>query len=201
MVPRTDYLAVSRLARALHERGAADREILRECYGVDFPDEFLLLARHHHEELELSATLPWRLAIPALLPAQARTDPEWLAEVEAQGIDPGLVPLEFLRWGNRWLICYHLDELAAGRSTVLGLRQLRHRPAFFDPGAAPVVKAPSLLAALHAAETGRLDTREALYNDPANFGFGSVDDESVEEQRQAVARIEKIRESLTTWQP
>jgi hypothetical protein len=45
-----DYPSMARLARALYETGLGPREVVRDCYGVELPEEFFVL---HEADPEL----------------------------------------------------------------------------------------------------------------------------------------------------
>lgn len=62
---RADYASMVRAAIALYGEGRTPREVLRELYGVGFPEEFFLLAQADPYTLDLSVDLtwqPWELA-------------------------------------------------------------------------------------------------------------------------------------------
>lgn len=197
MPSRTDYPAMARFAVASRERGHTDREVIRECFGVEFPVEYFVIARGERLELGIDCTnLPWQLTIPpALGGPTAKPHSTWSKELLLFDLDPLLVPLgelhDFDAVHGGSLVCYHLDELAAGRSTVLGL------PVDFDRNgedAVPVRVGASLLDVLHEYESDRQRMIEEQHEDPKNAtGFGSVSSEYVEQCRADLRRVEELQ--------
>lgn len=190
---RADYPSMARLARALYERGASPRDVLRACYGVDFPDEFLMMAELFPWEPGLSPSYtnqPWQLAIsldrggPDPMPdSMNRIEQEILAR------DPGLLPLAQLRGyylgPANSVLCYHLDELAAGRPTIFGVKD----PDEYDFEATRW--GDSLLDVLHQYYIAYHTKTEQEYNSPRNRGAGSLDEQDVE---RAASDLEKIQD-------
>src|SRR6266508_2612080 len=199
---RSDYRSMVRFAVALAEHGHDDRAIIRMCYGVDCPDEFFMLSRHHWQRYALATNLPWQLIAP---PQQRRQSPDpdsmWRVELEAYAIDPGLVPIDYLEddyaeYGSA-LICYHLDELAAGRSTIFGLDdRYGDHVRTFPPGTVPERYGPSWLAVLHGYERDKLRIVEEHYADLSNRGFGSIERKDVEKQLAEVRFVEELQVRL-----
>ncbi|MGW7364366.1 hypothetical protein ACWGI8_13290 [Streptomyces sp. NPDC054841] len=207
---RTDYPSMGRFAAALYEHGCTDREVIRRCYGVEFPDEFFLFARADDdaEEVELvdGGCLVWELASPSTRGGlRMQANPVWRAELQAFAIDPGLIPLTDLPNEGRYgscLICYHTEELAAGRSTVFGLRDRSYGHGVvpeFGPDTRPERYGPSLLAVLHENESDKLRGVQEEAADPRNYtGFGAITSDQVEEQRHWVQLVEDLQRRLAT---
>ncbi|WP_189160522.1 hypothetical protein [Lentzea pudingi] len=128
-VSRADYASMARLARALHDEGLNPREVLRQCYRVEFPEEFFVIAEAGPFTLDLRVDFsnqPWELAVPLDRGGPA-VSPDSLHEIEQRIYvrDPDLVPLARLvntdaRHGDS-VLCYRLDELGAGRATVFSI--------------------------------------------------------------------------------
>jgi hypothetical protein len=210
---RGDYRSMARLARGLYATGLGRREVLAECFGAAFPDEFFVIvdANPHDATLGDPTNLPWELAVslerggPLIRPRPMM----WPAERRIFGWDPDLVPLLALHGDNRiypgakeppprvrhgdLLHCYRLSELAAGRSTVFGV-PWRRRGEDGDLSVKPC--GPSLLTVLHedAIDRHRLD--EWRYMQPWNWGAGSIDDTNVESSREYVSEIEELQRRL-----
>jgi len=206
---RDDYRSMARLAWALHAAGLAPQEVLSECLGVSFPDEFFVLVEADpDEEAPGNVTnLPWGLAVPLDQggPVLRPSSTMWRYEQRIFAWDPDLVPLiglygdERLDHGEgvwrgvphgRRLHCYRLSELAAGRSTVFGVAWDPHHD---DRELSVEPTGQSLLTVLHEHVSGeyRLDEWEA--RQPWNRGAGSIDHESVEASRRVVAGIEALQ--------
>jgi hypothetical protein len=184
---------MARLARALYETGLGPREVLRECYGVPFPDEFFLLAEKKPVLMFDYTYQPWDLAVPLDRggPAEDRTDD---LETDILARDGDLVPLGvclnmYAGFGGLFL-CYRLTELAAGRTTVFGVE--------YDlTPESPVTRcADSLIAGLHEHLTANAAWTESERRRTAGHSGGHVDDGDVRTARAFVADIEKLRRRL-----
>ncbi|MFF5205807.1 ankyrin repeat domain-containing protein [Streptosporangium sp. NPDC000396] len=210
---RGDYRSMSRLARALYATGLGPREVLAECFGVAFPDEFFVIvdADPHDATPGEVANLPWKLAVPLDRggPMVRPLPMMWPAERRIFSWDPDLVPLVALYGDGRVdhgakkpqpqvphgdrIHCYRLSELAVGRSTVVAVPW--HRA---DEGGELFVEpsGQSLLTVLHEYLTAqhRLNGWEIVQ--PWNRGAGSIDDTEVEETRERVAEIEALQRRL-----
>jgi hypothetical protein len=197
---RGDYGSMARLARALYEAGLEPREVLRRCYGVEFPDEFFSIAEAGRRALGLLLVYtnqPWELAVPpdrgGLRPA-----PHLLDTVERKVFarDPDLVPLGLIldsqsRWAGT-VLCYRLTELAAGRPAVFGIREE------VTPDDEVVRCGESLLEVLHEHHADVLRGLEAEWRHPSNFGAGSVDLEDLAEVRTLIERIEELQRTVAS---
>ncbi|TDB84636.1 hypothetical protein E1264_23970 [Actinomadura sp. KC216] len=206
---RDDYRSMARLAWALYSTGRRPREVLAECYGVEFPDEFAVLA----EESEYGAVpgertgLPWGLAVP-LEEGGPRLRPSlWTRPAERRifAWDSDLVPLVALYGDERWdhgegawrvaphgglIHCYRLSELAAGRSTVIGVPWHREDA---DGELSADVSGDSLLAVLHEYAAAGHRLAEWEIRQPWNRGAGSIDESEVEGARRSVETIEALQ--------
>jgi hypothetical protein len=161
---RPRYASLAELAWALYSTGKDRREVLAECYGAPFPDEFFALADHlplpGHRRDDLNCQA-WRLALPpdrgGPVPPDDSGSHDYLDRVVFKR-DPQLVPLLRLRdsrteYGGVAL-CYHLTELAHGRPTIFGLDPRD------DKGAEQL--GPSLVAVLRDYHATVVDRLEAL---------------------------------------
>ncbi|MBE1496018.1 hypothetical protein H4696_003118 [Amycolatopsis lexingtonensis] len=183
---------MTRLARALYERGLDPRAVLRECYGVAFPDEFFVLAEARPVLMFEYTYQPWDLAVPLTRggPPPDRTDD---LETDILARDADLVPLGVSYsigsafGGVFW--CYRVTELAAGRSTIYSIE-------YDVTPESPVTRlADSLLDALyrHHVEGAESLKRERERTIGFRSGGGEVDDGEVETAKLFVERIEELR--------
>ncbi|MGW0484473.1 hypothetical protein [Nonomuraea sp. NPDC003214] len=191
---RDDYPSMARLARALHEAGHDRREVLRECYGVTFPEELFVVVDGGMWRLELRARFtnqPWQPAVPPDRGGPAATANSMNGtELRLLAEDPDLMPLfgipAVLFDTPDQVVCYRLSELREGRSTVFRL-----------PGTAPAAKArhcgASMLEVLHREHLQAVRRAEKQLSDPRNWGAGSVDDEEVAEEYAALERVRELR--------
>ena len=189
---RGDYLAMVRRALELYEGRMNRRQVLRECYGVDFPEEFFTIVDSGLDQFDWGATLtdlPWQLAIPPDrggpdegIPYAARLEGELLAR------DENLVPLAVLvgrhsTYGGR-VACYRLSDLAAGdESVALILEDL-------SAGTAP--GAPSLLQMLRLHFADLIDRMHQQLDDPANARASIVEPEDIAEADSHLRRVEEM---------
>ena len=195
---RADYTSMARLARAMYERGATPREVLRSCYGVEFPEEFLMMTQLWPWRPGLSPSYtnqPWKLAVPLDRGGPPPT-PDSLNRVEQEILarDPDLLPLARLRdssltLGNS-IICYRLGALAAGHTTGFGMKN----PDEYDFEVAPW--GDSLLDLLHRYYVEYHMRTEREYLSPGNRGAGSLDEDDVERAASYVAKVEELRQRL-----
>ncbi|TDD05705.1 hypothetical protein E1292_16655 [Nonomuraea deserti] len=160
---RDNYTSMVQLAQALYGNEARPHEVLHQCYGVDFPDEFFVIAEADPTLREWligwSPLLPWELAIQLARGLSLEPEPFDDTEREIHGRDPDLIPLVVCRssvshfvWGFAGsCLCYRLSELEAGRTTIY-----RTHSSYSGVGSDPEDGAPdeivrcgdSLLAAL-----------------------------------------------------
>ncbi|MEV1172081.1 ankyrin repeat domain-containing protein [Nonomuraea sp. NPDC049784] len=211
---RGDYRSMGRLARALYATGLGPREVLAECFGVAFPDEFFVIVdADPHDAIPGDVTnLPWELAVPLDRggPVVRPWPTMWQAERRIFAWDPDLVPLLALYGDPRidhgakrrqprdrhggLIHCYSLSELAAGRSTVVGVPRRRAEEAG-ELSVRPTGQ--SLLTVLHEYATDNLRLDEWEIMQPWNWGAGSLDETQVEESRERVAEIEALQRRLS----
>ncbi|MFC4009855.1 ankyrin repeat domain-containing protein [Nonomuraea purpurea] len=211
---RGDYRSMSRLARALYATGLGPREVLAECFGVALPEEFFVIVEANpHDAVPGHVTnLPWELAVPLDRggPLVRPSPMMWRPERRIFAWDPDLVPLMALYGDARidhgaktpqpWvphgnlILCYRLSELAAGRSTVVGVPWRRT-----DEGGELSVRpgGPSLLTVLHEYLTALHHLDEWEFMQPWNWGAGSIDDTTVEESRESVEELEALQRRLS----
>lgn len=145
-------------------------------------------------------TLPWILATPPVDDCPPLYAEEWAAVEESH---PRLLPLGYLYdapvinrhapgtdYGYSFL-CYDLDELREGRTTVLGLRKGIERP--HDP----TRYEDSLIEVLQAHVMDRHAQLDAQYGHPSNRGAGSVHGEEVDEAWALVEMVRDLRGALS----
>ncbi|TDV43551.1 hypothetical protein [Actinophytocola oryzae] len=142
---------MARLATALHETGLDPGEVLDECYGVEFPREFFVLAEADPTLLFDVTNQPWKLALPH---PPATAAPMAALEREIFSRDGDLLPLgrclDIDAGFGGLFLCYRLTDLAADRTTVYSVEQ-------HPTATSPIVpRADSLLAALHEHHTAHL---------------------------------------------
>ncbi|MFI7636896.1 hypothetical protein [Nonomuraea sp. NPDC049400] len=192
---RDDYSSMARLAQGLYERGLSVSEAMRECYGVDLPLEFLVLAEADLWRLDLLIVCtdqPWRLAVP---PARGGPVAGGSSNEVAQKLltlDPDLLPLGYTlgkkspSWDNKEVLCYRLSELTAGRPTVFSLREKTTR---HDKVKRRGDSLMTVLEELHLQEL-RETEREMKDWDSA------AEEEIVGAVRELVKQVEELRRKL-----
>jgi hypothetical protein len=89
------------------------------------------------------------------------------------------------------LLCYRLEELAAGRSTIMGLA------VDFENGATPQRLGDSLVDVLRAAFADRLRSLEEEYARPVVSREGAVDRKEVEAEQAYLALVEDFQAAVT----
>lgn len=197
---RGDYGSMARLARALYQAGMEPREVLRRCYGVEFPDEFFAILDAGSGPLPLMMVYtnqPWELAVP---PDRGGPRPvaHLLDDVERKvfGRDPDLVPLGLiLNTYSRWagtVLSYRLTELVAGRPTVFGIEEE------VAPDDQVVRCGDTLLEVMRVHHADVLEGLEREWRHPSNFGAGSVDLEELAEVRSLLERIEELQRTVAS---
>jgi hypothetical protein len=172
---RADPRTLVPAARAMYEAGKTRSEVLTAIYGVDLPREAVLIQRDFVDGNKPIRVLwrahPWELMIPL-----DRGGPKFMLgsldhedEVRAYAQAPHILPVAWLRYPRvpvgYSLIGYDLNEIAAGRSTVVGLPpEQRQVP---ESGAKFTVFGPSLIDVFsdvitsYHASWGTRDVREA----------------------------------------
>ncbi|WP_285576625.1 hypothetical protein [Actinoallomurus iriomotensis] len=205
---RDNYTSMVQLAQALYENRVSPRGVLRQCFKVEFPEEFFVIAEADPDLrgwlIGWSPLLPWCLAIDLACGLSLEPEPFDDTERDIFARDPDLIPLvtcrmgpAFFVWGFAgWCLCYRLSELKAGRTTVYRT----HSPySNIDPGldVAPdaVVRCgDSLMAALHQHYSDVLAGLEYERHASARqSGGGWTGDEEVEVAQSVLADIEELR--------
>lgn len=199
---RADYRSLAVLARALYAEGLGPREVLRECYGVDFPAEFFVAAEGDMaRRMSYDFDLPWQLAVPLdrggpfLRPSSGwrlgrRILDRFPDLVPLMSLHPdlryghgGIVPPPPARHGGR-IVCYSMGELAAGRSTVWGISE--------EVDDAQVC-GESLLSVLHEYYVDRYRLDEWESRQPWSWGADTIRPEALEEGRRVVESAEAMQ--------
>jgi hypothetical protein len=193
---RGDSASLVRLAKALYEQGVGIREVLRECYGADFPAEFYATAGERARRpplLVTFTTLPWQLVSPG-----NSSPPSEELEKRIFTREPDLVPLVRLIGSRttrgRPVICYRLSELQAGRTAVFGIKATATTR---DP---ITRRGESLLDVLRTHHDDVLQHMEGLLDQPWNRGFGAEDEKAVAEVRSLLERIEELQRQAASCQ-
>jgi hypothetical protein len=196
-----DHHAMARLARALYEAGHDPRQVMRECYGVAFPDEFFAIAEASPQLMFDFTILPWGLARPLNRGGPPRTTAP-LDSLDRPVLvrDPDLIPLGLCLGVDEGIgtglgghfLCYRRSELAAGRSTVVSV-EFRA-----DPDSPITTRADSLLTALHEHHTANATWMAQWRRRTAGHSGGSIwDDEDLAAAQEFVADIEELQRRLT----
>ncbi|MGB3439477.1 MAG: hypothetical protein WBA97_12065 [Actinophytocola sp.] len=193
---RDDYPSMARLARALYETGLGPREVLRECYGVELPDEFFLLHEVDPELMFHFTNQPAKLAVSLDRGGPPEASPMSKNERDVFVRDPDLLPVvlcvnNYAGFGGKFL-CYRLSELGAGRPTVFVVE-------YYPTAGSPVTRAgDSLLAGLHAHHTAHLAWLEKEERATASHsGGGTVTEESLTVAQEFLLEIEDLRRRLS----
>ncbi|MGW2326795.1 hypothetical protein ACWC5C_13635 [Streptomyces sp. NPDC001700] len=194
---REDYASMARLALALYGTGLGPREVLRECYGVAFPEEIFVLAEGGLWRLRLLALFtnqPWQLAVP---PGRGgpTAEPDGMVDTELRLLaqDSDLMPLVRVPAADPGredrIVCYRMDELRAGRSTVFRLFESSDAGDALGCGG-------SLLEVLHAEHATSVRRLEKELRSPSNWGAGSVDDDEVDRAYASLERVEELQRQV-----
>ncbi|WP_139131721.1 hypothetical protein [Streptomyces sp. WMMB 714] len=174
----------------------APREVIRECYETELPEEFFLISEVGPYRLDwqfLFTNQPWQLAVPL---SEGGPPPEpylLLDRVERRifGRDPGLIPLvralNLDAYHGGLIICYHVDELSVNCPITFGI------PMEVGPDDEIERYDSSLLGVIHQHHSETLNLLIQRYNLSSNRGAGAVDWGEVEEAREAVAQIEELQ--------
>jgi hypothetical protein len=191
---RGEYASMVPLARAFYDQGSGPRDVLRQCYRVDFPEELFVISDAWPSAQGLAAftNQPWQLAIPYERGGPART-PDSLNDIERRLFvrDPDLVPLARLA---DLVVCYRLTELEHGDSTVFRIR----RTAAPDDDIQRFGE--SLLAILHEHHSAHLRRLEREIQLPSNRGAGSLSEENLAMPQALVERVELLRREVAARQ-
>lgn len=128
---RADPRQLVPAARAMYEAGKTRSEVLAAIYGVDLPREAALIHRDFVEGKKPLRVLwrahPWELMIPLEDggPQFMLGELDYRDEVRAFRQVPHILPVAWLRYSGvpkgYSLIGYDLEEVAAGRATVVAL--------------------------------------------------------------------------------
>ncbi|MEU7790409.1 hypothetical protein [Amycolatopsis sp. NPDC049159] len=196
---RGDYVSMARLAKALYGQGLTTAEVVSECYGTGFPDEFFVLAADRLTKPRLMVDLtglPWRLCTspaeggPPMAPSALTGE----AERDVFARDPDLAPLVQLlaprETRENAVIGYRITDLRAGGTAVFRCRV----PAASEEEIERCGE--SLLGFLHTHHLEYLRAEERIRRSPGNWGFGAVDRESVDGIRSLVEGIEGLQREV-----
>lgn len=193
VIDRADPTALAPLARSLYAAGRTRRDVLETIYGVDLPRE--AVAFHEARRLQkvdvsaLFLTHPWALlATPSedLRVSNLSRD----IEPAALRLAPSMIPLLVTGYPGAdlggHLIGYDIDELRAGRTTIVGSRW----PGDAHGRVLPVRElGPSLLAVLHACVDDYCDRLEEWIEDPRS-GYEQVQLDRAEDQLDAIEALQ-----------
>ncbi|MER5932598.1 hypothetical protein [Streptomyces sp. NPDC002054] len=200
---RGDYGSMARLARALYGCGLGPREVVRECYGVDFPEEFFALVDAGpwvRYLLVYFTNQPWQLAVPPERGGPAE-GPDEMADTELLILarDPDLMPLfqipAYAPGEDDRVVCYRLAELRAGRPTLYCL-DVTDYPGIEVRDTEAVRCGESMLTVLedaHADDLRRLEEEARL---PSNRGAGSVDRSEVDQASESLELVRELARKL-----
>lgn len=204
-----DYAPMVHLARTLYQAGLSPEQVLRECYGVDFPREVFVIAAANPYRLHLLSmwtNQPWQLVVPESQGGLAsRADTYGRIEQGLRNVDPDLLPLlSLIRPGldikdDGLLLCYRLTELAAGRSTIFGVSLEAPDPSGYRPSLwswdgshlhEVTCRGDSLLAVLHEHHT---DYLQELKDTQDRGEFDLVDPGELRGIRARIRQIETFQ--------
>ncbi|MFJ8251165.1 hypothetical protein [Streptomyces sp. NPDC094466] len=192
---RADYSSMAALALGCYRNGFHPRQVITECYDVEFPGELFILAETDRDDTDLLLEFtnqPWELATPPERGGPSES-PYETDEMERKifEADADLVPLVRLlgvrarRGGS--LICYRLSELSQGRSDVFEIKRGA------APGGPVTRCGDSLLEILLEHHTEAHETLQTQRNSESNFGFGMVEEDEVAEARDLVEQVLELR--------
>src|SRR5262245_26297459 len=136
---RADPRTLVPAARAMYEQGRTRRQVLEAIYGVDLPREAALFLRDFARDAKPLQALwgvhPWELMIPLEAGGPTFAIGPIACERERRAYEqaPHVVLVACIHYHGAplggSLIGYDLDELRAGRSTVVGLENQDEMPA------------------------------------------------------------------------
>jgi hypothetical protein len=188
-------------ARAMYERGFTRSQVLEAIYGVDLPREAVLFLRDFvNDDKPLQASwfyFPWELMIPLESggPTYEPGPEACVEEVRKYATAPNLLFLGSTGYNEAELgaslIAYDLDELRAGRSTVVGLKNKRRLP---ESGAQFTVFAPSLVDLFADLIVRYRD----LIRKWIAMGVGGETVSEIDEMTSQLASIEALRRELAS---
>ncbi|MEN0062737.1 MAG: hypothetical protein AAGA48_11345 [Myxococcota bacterium] len=193
---RHDFDAMVELVEALAKAGRSRRQALDEAYGATFPDEFFAIAKARTRDRAPRgrySNLPWQLVADA--PRHDATFPQGLEDA-ARSVDPDLIPLlmiggiDYVYGGS--LLCYRLDELRDGRSTLFGFHYKS-----IPPYSEATKYGESLIAVLLDHCRDEYGGLESEIDVPYRRAAGAADASDLERSHDRLARVEAIYRSLT----
>ena len=115
-------------------------------------------------------------------------------ELDALVRDSGLVPLLLTSAGDAkhsdLVLCYHVDELAAGRSTIVGI------PMWIDYAGGPIHCGDSLLSVWHEHRIDDVRRLTKEFHSPYNRGAGSLDQDELDGAKNRLAAVEALVHAL-----
>lgn len=191
---RDGYAAMAARAQTLYDQGRSARDVLRECYGVAFPDEIFAIAGSGFEAGGSTALLtdrPWRLLTRPVPEAPTGTDK--IEQVVVRH-DPDLIPIAILTDDAKpgeAMLCYRATDLAAGATTVYGLPDAVWSVPEALPDEIPRY-GDSLLAILTEYFADAYDRLKQEFNLPSNRGTGAIDHETLDEARSFVDLVDRL---------
>jgi hypothetical protein len=198
---RADPKTLVPAARAMYERGFTRSQVLEAIYGVDLPCEAVLFLRDFvNDDKPLQASWfihPWELMIPLESggPSYEIGPLEYEREVRAYGMAPNLLLLGITGYNEAEhgasVIAYDLDELRAGRSTVVGLN---HKDELPESGANFTVFGPSLVDVYADLITRYRD----LIRKWIAMGVGGETAAEIKEMTSHLASVDAIRQELAS---
>jgi len=185
----------------MYQRGFTRSQVLEAIYGVDLPTEATLFLRDFaRDDKPLQAswnTHPWELMIPLEQggPAFKIGPIECAEEARAYAMAPNLVLLGSTGYNEAEhgasLIAYDLEELRAGRSTVVGLPNKRELP---ESGGRFTMFGPSLVDLFADLIVRYRD----LIRKWIAMGVGGETVSDIDEMNSQLASIEAIRRELAS---
>ncbi|WP_405607965.1 hypothetical protein OG292_02120 [Streptomyces sp. NBC_01511] len=184
------------LAYGCYREGLRPQQVITECYGVEFPREFFVLAESNRDDTDLLLEFtnqPWELATPPEH-EEPSGNPHGTDETEQRFLEADadlvllvrLLGLRARRGGS--VICYRLSELSEGRADVFEIRRGAR------PGGQVGRCGDTLLDVLLEHHTEACEALEKQRSSESNFGFGMVDDDEVAEARELVQQVTKLRQ-------
>jgi hypothetical protein len=183
----------------MYQRGFTRSQVLEAIYGVDLPREAALFLRDFaRDDKPLQGswnTHPWELMIPLEQggPSFKIGPIECTEEARSYAMAPNLVLLGSTGYNEAEhgasLIAYDLDELRAGRSTVVGLPNKRELP---ESGGSFIVFGPSLVDVYaHLIVRYRDLIRKWIA-----MGVGGETVAEIDEMTSHLASVEALRQEL-----
>jgi hypothetical protein len=195
---RADPRTLVPAARAMYERGFTRSQVLEAIYGVDLPPEATVFLRDFvHDDKPLSASWfahPWELMIPLDQggPSFKIGPIECEREARVFAMAPNLLLLGITGYNDAKhgasLIAYDLEELRAGRSTIVGLKKKK----LSESGANFTVFAPSLVDLF----TDLIVRYRDLIRKWIAMGVGGETVAEIDEMTSHLASVEALRQEL-----